>query len=78
MQKTKQVGAEPPGPGKGGKGDGVMFSLSLLAMETLSEGHSVLIFCSSRMMTVDTAVLFATAVLIVEIDGLSHQRRLGS
>jgi replicative superfamily II helicase len=38
--------------------DPILNSLVTLTLETLYEGNSVLIFCSSRMMTADTAVCF--------------------
>jgi replicative superfamily II helicase len=37
-------------------GDPLLNSVVSLTLESLNQGHSVLIFCSSRMMTVDTAV----------------------
>jgi replicative superfamily II helicase len=36
--------------------DALINSVVTLTLETIREGNSVLVFCSSRMMTVDTAV----------------------
>ena len=49
-------------------GVALLNSVVTLTLETLQEGNSVLIFCASRMMTVDTAVAHYFSLLTLEND----------
>jgi replicative superfamily II helicase len=54
-------------------GDALLNSVVTLTLETIQEGNSVLIFCSSRMMTVDTAVTSLVDALNVENDCIVYK-----
>jgi len=57
--------------------DPLLNSVVSLTLETLHEGNSVLIFCSSRLLTVDTAVThYQAAELTSENDRLIRQRHI--
>jgi len=44
--------------------DSLLNSIITLTLETLQDGHSVLVFCASRFMTVETAVSTSPDLII--------------
>ena len=56
-------------------GDGLLNSVVTLTLETLEEGNAVLVFCSSRMMTVDTAVFSHNSAANLENDRIVRERK---